>query len=79
MQQLTSLGLARVQFFIMESGVVRVDLRLLDSASPGGAAHRQRLPADLLREAPARSLLIPFAEHPVVMWLTNNVCCGGIA
>ena len=43
------------QFLIMESGVMRVELRLLDSASHGGEALRQRLPPDLLREAPARS------------------------
>ena len=42
------------QFFIMESGIVRVDLRLLDSAAQGGEALRQRLPPDMVREAPAR-------------------------
>ena len=50
----------------MESGVVRVDLRLLDSAAPGSAATRQRLPPGLLREAPARSQSYSFAEHPKV-------------
>ena len=65
-------GAASLQFFIMESGVIRVDLRLLDSASPGSVTHWQRLPPDLLREAPARWRRVPTAEHNTVTWLKST-------
>ena len=55
---------------------MRVDLRLLDTASPDVMAFRQRLPSDLLREAPARlqrmSPLLPtmrsYSSHNSCGW-----------
>jgi hypothetical protein len=62
----------RRKFLIMESGVIRVELRLLDSTSRGGEALRQRLPPDLLREAPARLGSVQVA--PLETWPRRGGC-----